>query len=83
MEEAMRRLHSQGVVPTKQAFGTKSQAGSQHSDAMKAFQAEGKEVQTGERALAVQGAAPRAPRMRARMLVTTAALGPAGLHSQQ
>jgi len=38
MEEAMRRLHGKGVVPTKQAFGTKSKDGTQHSNAIKAFQ---------------------------------------------
>ena len=42
MEEALRKLHGKGVVPTKLAFGTQSKEGTQHADAMKAFM--GKEV---------------------------------------
>ena len=43
----MRKLHSQGVVPTKQAYGTKSKMGTQHSDAIKALVEKGGDVQTG------------------------------------
>jgi hypothetical protein len=42
MEEAMRRLNAKGVVPTKQAYGIgRSKGGSQHNDALKAFQNQG------------------------------------------
>jgi len=48
MEEALRKLHGKGVVPTKLAFGTQSKEGTQHADAMKAFMGkEGASVSTG------------------------------------
>ena len=48
MEEALRKLHGKGVVPTKMAFGTKSAGGSQHAEAMKALQGQaGADVTTG------------------------------------
>jgi hypothetical protein len=46
-QEAMRKLNAKGVVPTKQAYGLKSSSGSQHSAAMAAFEAQGKDVKVG------------------------------------
>jgi len=37
-QEALRKLNAKGVVPTRQAFGTASKKGSQHSEAMSKFQ---------------------------------------------
>jgi hypothetical protein len=48
MEEALRKLHGKGVVPTKLAYGTKSSAGTQHSESMRALmQKAGTELSVG------------------------------------
>ena len=50
MEEALRKLHGKGVVPTKQAFGIGAQnhEGTQKSEAMKAFMnKDGTDMSTG------------------------------------
>jgi hypothetical protein len=71
MEEAMRKLHGKGVVPTKQAYAIKAKQGSQHAEAMnklKQMQGDGVDVTTGylkRSSLSGTGSGPRTPPTRA------------------
>lgn len=60
-QEAMRKLNAKGVVSTKQAFGVKSSVGSQHSAALAAFEAQGKDVKVGFAHKSSLGGSARSP----------------------